>query len=305
MSGTLPAHEPECLETESDSVELLLQARPRDLGGFAVRRVLPAASRRQVGPFIFFDHFGPAQLPAGTGMDVRPHPHIGLATVTYLFEGEIIHRDSLGNVHPIRPGDINWMIAGRGIVHSERSSDEERRRGPRLHGIQSWVALPLEQEETDPAFQHHPLQTIPRVERPGAGSTCSPEPPTAPARRWRCCRRRSTCTPGWKRARGCRSTTSTPSGPLRGRGRRRLRWPELRRRDDGGLAAGHARHHRGRRPTRFMMVGGARLAGERLVWWNFVSSSRERLERAKEDWNQDRFPSIPTDAHERIPLPDR
>ena len=130
MSGTLPAHEPDCLEEESDSVELLLQSRPRDLGGFSVRRVLPAASRRLVGPFIFFDHFGPTQLPAGTGMDVRPHPHIGLCTVTYLYEGEIIHRDSLGNVQPIRPGDINWMVAGRGIVHSERSSDDERRRGP-------------------------------------------------------------------------------------------------------------------------------------------------------------------------------
>jgi hypothetical protein len=164
MSGTLPANEPARVQDESSAVELLIDARPRDLGGFEVRRVLPSVARRLVGPFIFFDHMGPAQLAIGQGFDVRPHPHISLATVTYLFDGEIDHRDSLGSFQTIRPGDVNWMLAGRGIVHSERSSPASRQRGVRVHGIQSWVALPLEHEEAEPRFEHHPGATIPRLE---------------------------------------------------------------------------------------------------------------------------------------------
>src|SRR5450755_141335 len=142
-------------------VEHVIAARKRDLGGFTVRRVLPAAEARMVGPFIFFDHLGPLSLGPGEGLDVRPHPHIALATVTYLFAGSIMHRDSLGSVQEIRPGDVNWMTAGCGIVHSERSSDAERRRGVRAHGIQSWVALPDGQEEVAPDFQHHPAASLP------------------------------------------------------------------------------------------------------------------------------------------------
>lgn len=152
-----------------DSIEMVITPRLRDLGeGFNVRRVLPVAKRRHVGPFVFFDHMGPVQFDPGHGLDVRPHPHIGLATVTYLFEGEIMHRDSLGMVQPIRPGDVNWMVAGRGIAHSERTRDEIRKSGAPLHGIQSWFALPKAHEETEPTFHHHPASSLPEIEKPGA-----------------------------------------------------------------------------------------------------------------------------------------
>ena len=151
------------------SVEVVLTARPRDIGAdFPLSRVLPAPTRRMVGPFIFFDHMGPGDLPPGRGFDVRPHPHVGLATVTWLFEGEIVHRDSLGFEQPIRPGELNWMIAGRGIVHSERSPAEARVNGAHMEGLQLWVALPDEHEDTEPAFHHHPADTLPHIHRPGA-----------------------------------------------------------------------------------------------------------------------------------------
>src|SRR5262245_25942604 len=159
------------IDRETDGVILVIEPRPRDLGGFTVRRLLPPAGNRMVGPFIFLDHMGPAVMEPGAGMDVRPHPHIALATVTYLFEGEIIHRDTLGSERAIHPGDVNWMLAGRGIAHSERSSPEERARGPRLHGIQSWVALPTAHEEDAPAFAHHPASSLPKVSRGGAELT--------------------------------------------------------------------------------------------------------------------------------------
>ena len=151
----------------ADPISLVITPRSRDLGGFSVRRALPDGRRRTVGPFIFFDHMGPADFAPGHGIDVRPHPHIALATVTFLFEGEILHRDSLGSVQPIRPGDVNWMLAGRGIVHSERTREEVRRSGSRLHGIQSWVALPRAAEDTAPAFVHHPAATLPRIQTAG------------------------------------------------------------------------------------------------------------------------------------------
>src|SRR5215471_6478924 len=151
----------------TDAVETVIDARPRDLGGFLVGRVLPSTARRLVGPFIFFDHMGPAELAPGQAVDVRPHPHINLATVTYLFEGEIMHRDSLGSEQPIRPGAINWMTAGRGIVHSERTPPELRRSGSRLHGIQLWVALPTAHEEIEPDFRHYPTEDIPALDRDG------------------------------------------------------------------------------------------------------------------------------------------
>jgi redox-sensitive bicupin YhaK (pirin superfamily) len=169
----------------SASIERVIEPRPRDLGGFEVRRVLPAAGRNTVGPFIFFDHLGPAQFAAGAGIDVRPHPHVCLATVTYLFAGELVHRDSLGFVQPIRPGDVNWMTAGRGIVHSERTDSVLRQRPTRIHGIQSWVALPTSAEENEPAFFHHPAATLPLIERPGvrmrviAGSAWGERSPVA------------------------------------------------------------------------------------------------------------------------------
>ena len=302
--STLPAHDPECVHVESASIELTIEARPRDLGGFTVRRVLPSATRRLVGPFIFFDHMGPADIAPGVGFDVRPHPHIALATVTYLFDGEIVHRDSLGSVQPIRPGDVNWMVAGRGIVHSERSGDEWRRRGGRVHGIQSWVALPIADEETAPRFDHHPTSTIPRVTRGGAvldviaGEAFGVRAPAAVLSptlyvhvRLEAGAILTLDDDHEERAVyvvegtiGCDGRTVEPGTMI-----------VLR----PGVRVAVAAHG----PARLMLVGGARLAGERHIYWNFVSSSQARLARAKDDWRNDRFPTIPGDDIERIPLP--
>ncbi len=151
----------------TSSIEMLIAPRTTDLGDFEVRRVLPYRDKRMVGPFVFFDHMGPAVFAPGKGIDVRPHPHIGLATVTYLFEGEIMHRDSLGSELAIRPGAVNWMTAGRGIVHSERTDDAERAKTSRVHGIQAWVALPKTHEKTEPAFKHHPSDALPKFVQDG------------------------------------------------------------------------------------------------------------------------------------------
>jgi redox-sensitive bicupin YhaK (pirin superfamily) len=304
MSGTLPANEPACHETASPSVALVIDARPRDVGGFSVRRLLPSASQRLVGPFIFFDHMGPADLAPGAGFNVRPHPHIGLATVTYLFDGEIVHRDSLGSIQPIRPGDVNWMVAGRGIAHSERTSAEAQRTGIGIHGIQSWVALPLEHEEMAPRFEHHATRTIPTVERDGArldviaGTAFGARSPVA-----------------------CLSPTLYVHARLDAGARLTVDTEHEERAvyivegaiscDDRRFAAGTLVVFRTGVPvvveaqeaTRMMLLGGAKLAGERLVWWNFVASSKERIERAKDEWKNRRFPAIPGDDIDFIPLP--
>ena len=158
-----PAPDPLCDKAAADLIETVIVPRARDLGGFSVRRALPSAQRQMVGPFIFFDQMGPAEFLLGSGLDVRPHPHIGLATVTYLFAGEIMHRDSLGTEQRIRPGDVNWMTAGRGIAHSERSPESERAMGGNLFGIQAWVALPAMTEETAPTFAHHGKEALPVI----------------------------------------------------------------------------------------------------------------------------------------------
>jgi redox-sensitive bicupin YhaK (pirin superfamily) len=305
MSGTFPAHEPEWLDGPSDSVEVLINARPRDLGGFAVRRVLPSARRRLIGPFIFFDHMGPAELAVGKGIDVRPHPHIGLATVTYLFEGELDHRDSLGTLRTIRPGDVNWMVAGRGIVHSERSGPESRKLGVHMHGIQCWLALPLEEEQTEPRFEHHPTATIPKLTLDGAelevvaGAAYGVESPV-----------------------GILSPTlyvharldAGASLPIDDAYEERAIYViegeigcERRKFGPGAMLvlrpAAKLTITAGQR-TRVMLVGGAKLAGERHIYWNFVSSSAERLEQAKQNWANGRFSKVPGDEVEFIPLPD-
>ena len=165
----LEASDPLCTDcATTPAVETIIASRKRDIGGFSVGRLLPAAARRRVGPFVFFDHMGPADLAPGHGIDVRPHPHINLATVTYLFEGGIVHRDSVGSVQPIQPGAINWMTAGRGIVHSERTGPGRRKKGSRLHGLQLWVALPKAHEETEPEFRHYPAASLPELEADGA-----------------------------------------------------------------------------------------------------------------------------------------
>ena len=289
----------------SASIERVIEPRPRDLGGFEVRRVLPAASRNMVGPFIFFDHLGPAQFAAGAGIDVRPHPHICLATVTYLFTGELVHRDSLGFVQPIRPGDVNWMTAGRGIVHSERTDAVLRQRSTRIHGIQSWVALPTSAEETEPAFFHHPAATLPLIERPGV-------------------RMRVIAGTAW----GERSPVATFSKTLYvdaelASGARLELADEHRERalyvadgrialDAGEYTSGHMivldpggkTEIRALADSRVMLVGGEPLDGPRYIWWNFVASSQERIEQGKRDWAEQRFPRVPGET-EFIPLPDR
>jgi len=283
----------------------VIDARSRDLGGFTVGRVLPSGARKLIGPFIFFDHMGPATFPPGRGIDVRPHPHIGLATVTYLFAGEIVHRDSLGSHQPIRPGDVNWMTAGRGIAHSERTAAEPRQAGSRLDGLQLWVALPRTHEETDPEFHHHPARDLPsgtigdtRI-RVLAGSAFGR---TSPVR---------TFSPLFY------VDAAMPAGselPLPDEHEERAAYVV-----SGAIECGRERAERGRMlvftpgaaatlravsDARVALVGGAPIDGERHLFWNFVSSSRARIEQAKRDWREGRFPKVPGDEQEFIPLPD-
>jgi redox-sensitive bicupin YhaK (pirin superfamily) len=309
MSGTLPANEPKCVDDESSAVELLIDSRPRDLGGFEVRRVLPSPMRRLVGPFIFFDHMGPASLAPGVGFDVRPHPHIALATLTFLFEGEIDHRDSLGSFQTIRPGDVNWMVAGRGIVHSERAGAEARQRGVKMHGIQSWAALPIEHEEIDPRFEHYGAAEIPRVEIGGAridvvaGTAFGKKSPVAvlsPS-----LYAHALLAPGARfvlDAEHEERALYVVEGAMSCDGRvfEAGTMVVLKRGIDVAVSAVEGADA----AARIMLVGGAKLQGERHVYWNFVSSSAARIEKAKSDWKERRFPAIPGDDQEFIPLPE-
>lgn len=301
-----PSLDPACSSHAPEStIATVIDALPRDLGGFAVRRVLPSPARRMVGPFTFFDHMGPADFGSGEGIDVRPHPHIGLATVTYLFEGEIVHRDSLGSHQPIRPGDINWMIAGRGIVHSERTAGAHRQSGSRVHGLQLWVALPQAYEEIEPAFHHHPGATLPEGEHDGvhlrvlAGAAYGMTSPV------------KTLSPLFY------VDAVLPADgelPLPEDYEERAVYVV-----EGAIGCGLERAETGRMlvfskgtklplraeaPTRVVLIGGAPLDGERHIFWNFVSSSKDRIEQAKRDWKERRFPEVPGDEHEFIPLPE-
>ncbi|MCC7510489.1 MAG: pirin family protein [Planctomycetes bacterium] len=305
-----PVNEPACPEPSAagdgkTAIETVIDARARDLGGVAIRRVLPSSARRMVGPFTFLDQMGPLIVGESPALDVRPHPHIGLATVTYLFEGEILHRDSLGFEQPIRPGDINWMTAGRGIVHSERTPPGQRRNGSRLYGLQLWVALPLAHEETDPSFHHYPGSTLPAREQAGvrlrvlAGSAydmTSPVQVLSPLFYVD-----AAMSPG--------SELALPTGHDE-----RAAYVI-----EGALRCGGERAEAGRMlvfskeaqvvltaeaATRVVLLGGAPLDGKRYIDWNFVSSSKDRLDQAKRDWRQGRFPKVPGDEHEFIPLPE-
>jgi hypothetical protein len=287
------------------AIEQVIVPRARDLGGFSVRRALPAAGRQMIGPFIFFDQMGPAEFLLGTGMDVRPHPHIGLATITYLFDGEIWHRDSLGTSLPIRPGAVNLMTAGRGIVHSERTAPELRAKGQRLFGIQAWMALPKAHEEAMPAFQHVPAGDLPRIEGEGKrvrvilGSLLGATAPTAfPHASFYA---EAVLAPGAvlpldpaydERGIYIASGTIDIAGDTFEAGRLLVFSPGDR---ISLLATSNAR---------LMLLGGEPMDGPRHIWWNFVSSSKERLEAAKEDWRQARFAIVPGDEIERIPLPE-
>ncbi|HXH03489.1 MAG TPA: pirin family protein [Candidatus Competibacteraceae bacterium] len=287
------------------AIELIIEPRARDLGGFSVRRVLPYVRRRHVGPFVFLDHMGPLRFAPGQGVDVRPHPHIGLATVTYLFEGELVHRDSLGYVQSIRPGDVNWMTAGCGIVHSERSAPEQRTAGARLHGIQSWVALPRAEEECKPSFHHHPAATLPSFEESGArltliaGTAYGRQAPVAVRSPLfyldaRLSAGAALALPAEyaERAVYVAEGEVTVAGQPLAAGRMAVLAP-------GGGASVCATA-----PARIMLLGGEALDGERIIWWNFVASSKARIEQAKRDWAEERFPPVPGES-ERIPLPER
>ena len=276
-----------------------------DLGDFKVRRTLPAKSRTMVGPFIFVDQFGPARLPPGHGMDVRPHPHINLATVTYLFEGAIEHRDSLGTRAVIKPGAVNLMTAGRGIVHSERSPATEGPDGPTLYGMQTWLALPDDQEEIDPAFEHVDGTALPLVEGDGVSA-------------------RVLMGTLWGKTAGVTEHSQTiyadimlgagASVPIdAGADERAVLLVEGGASLEGQtldpyvlyvLAPGQAMTLKAETPARVMLLGGEAFATKRHVFWNFVSSSRDRINQAKEDWKAMRFPLVPGDDKEFIPFPE-
>ncbi len=288
------------------AVARVLEGRPRDLGGFGVRRVLPARGLQTVGPFIFFDHMGPATFAPGAGVDVRPHPHIGLATVTYLYAGEFMHRDSLGTQQLIRPGDVNWMVAGRGIVHSERTPPEARRAGTgaTIHGIQTWIALPRDHEEAPPDFEHHPASTLPELRSTGAvlrliaGEAYGQRSPASvfSGMFYVDARLEAGATAGLppeypERAVYVAEGAIDAAGTRHGVGEMIV------------FGAGGAPTIRALEASRVMLLGGAPLDGPRYIWWNFVSSSRERIEQAKRDWRERRFAAVPGDD-ERIPLPE-
>ena len=282
---------------------LVLQPRTRDLGEFEVRRVLPQKACRMVGPFIFFDHFGPVRLPEGSGMDVRPHPHVCLATVTYLFDGEIMHRDSLGKVQAIRPGAVNWMTAGRGIVHSERSPEAERQKGPNLHGIQSWVALPDGKEEMSPDFSHYSADSLPDWESSGtrvrliAGRLGGQESPVRVASPTLYADVQMTPGSEWRvPAEAPERALYLVDGELAldGHGLQPRTMCVLPPSREVRLTSGCG--------ARLMLLGGEPV-GQRYIWWNFVASTRERITRAAADWQAGRFARVP-DEDEFIPLPE-
>jgi redox-sensitive bicupin YhaK (pirin superfamily) len=286
-------------------LELRILPRARDIGGFGVRRVLPFTRRRQLGPFVFLDQLGPTELAAGTGVDVPPHPHIGLATVTYLWEGEIDHRDSLGTFQTIRPGEINWMTAGQGIVHSERTPAALRAGPHRLHGIQLWVALPQEREEMAPEFQHHSAATLPRIEQPGvsirllAGAAFGA---SAPVRVY------SPLAYADVELEAGAQLVLPPEYSERAvyllQGALQLEPGELEPAEQATpqLLVFHpgAASVQAVGKTRLLLLAGEPL-GERHMWWNFVSSSAERIQRAKRDWNEGRFPLLSADPDTKEP----
>ncbi|MGO9358866.1 MAG: pirin family protein [Xanthobacteraceae bacterium] len=301
-----PASDPALGDARScDALDLVIVPRVRDLGdGFNVRRALPHGRRQMVGPFIFFDHFGPVQFIAGKGMDVRPHPHIGLATVTYLFDGHIMHRDSEGHVQEIMPGAMNLMTAGRGIAHSERTPDVERAAGQSMLGLQSWIALPAGREEIDPSFQHFGATQLPVVRDTGitarviAGSAFGTTSPVEMVSPWFYVEV---------------ALDAGHAAPLDADHEERAIYLV-----DGEVEIAGDRFEgprllifrpgdritvRATTPARMMFLGGSALEGPRHIWWNFVSSSRERIEQAKADWKAGHFPAVPGE-HEFIPLPE-
>lgn len=304
---TLP-HIPDPLPGDiaaADAIETVIVPRARDIGSFEVRRALPSAQRQMVGPFIFFDQFGPVLMQAGQGLDVRPHPHIGLSTVTWVYDGVIQHKDNLGYDQPIKPGELNWMTAGKGIVHSERTPPKERSAGQKVYGIQSWVALPKQYEDAAPGFEHVAAAALPVLEdgarkvRVIAGSIYGASSPVK-----------------------THSDLFYADVTLGAGGRLPLPTGHEERGiyvSEGSIDVSGETHEAGRlvvfhprdpivistrTGARFMMLGGEPMDGPRYIWWNFVSSSKDKLEAAKDDWKQARFAIVPGDEKEFIPLPE-
>ena len=292
-------------EAGPGGVDQVIVPRARDIGSFEVRRALPARGRQMVGPFIFFDQMGPAELLTGEGMDVRPHPHIGLATITWLLDGEIRHRDSLGSDQLIRPGEVNWMIAGRGIAHSERTPDDLRPVSKTLTGLQSWVALPKDREEVAPSFDHHGADALPLIEDRGlklvliAGTG------------WGV---RSPVTVFSEMVYADASLSAGAVLPVPAEHEERALYLMSGKIEIAGdrfeagsllvLHPGDSTAIRALADSRLLVLGGAAMDGPRHIWWNFVSSSKERIDQAKADWRAGRFDAVPGDD-EFIPLPDR
>jgi redox-sensitive bicupin YhaK (pirin superfamily) len=291
--------------TAAEAIETIIVPRLRDIGPFMVRRALPAAQRQMVGPFIFLDHMGPAEVISGEQFDVRPHPHIGLATVTYLYDGEIVHRDSVGSEQAIRPGDVNWMTAGKGIAHSERSPAASHGRPVRSHGFQTWVALPKTHEEAEPTFFHHGKGDLPVISGDGAevrlavGSLYGASAPVA------------TFTEMFfadvSLAAGARlpvDATHEERGAYLTEGTVEIAGDVF---EAGRLVVfrpGDAHVVTARTAARLILLGGEPMDGRRHIWWNFVSSSKERIEQAKEDWKNGRFDKVFGDERDFIPLPE-
>ena len=288
-----------------NAVETVIVPRAVDLGEMTVRRALPSTKRQMVGPFIFFDQMGPAEFLTDQGIDVRPHPHINLATLTYLLEGEILHRDSLGTEQAIRPGAVNWMRAGRGIVHSERTADGRRRTGQRLFGLQTWIALPEAVEESEPEFHHHGAGDLPVIEADGVtariiagtafGATSALE--TASETLYadlRLAAGRSVPIDAAYEERALYTIAGTVeiAGDRFEAGQLLI------------LRPGDAITLKASSDARVMLFGGAPMEGPRWIWWNFVSSRPERIEAAKEEWRRGRFDTVPGDEADFIPLPE-
>lgn len=297
----LEANEPTCAR-RGEVIDVLVKGNGKDLGGFCVRRVLPAPLVRRVGPFVFFDEMGPADFPSGQGINVRPHPHIGLATVTFLFEGEILHRDSLGYTQPIQPGAVNLMNAGRGIVHSERTSEELLRSGQRLHGIQVWMALPDDKQESEPSFVHYPKSILPVIENEGVITTViigkhegEVSPVTVQA---------ETIYLSMSFDAGASYDLDVTheqvaiyvvSGEI-GVDGQTVSSGEM------AVLANHSVTLSATSASILMVIGGENV-GRREMYWNFVHTSRARIEQAKQDWRDMKFTLVPGDE-EFIPLPD-
>ena len=296
---------------QCDAIETLIVPRARDIGAFEVRRALPSSQRQMVGPFIFFDQMGPAEFITDQGMDVRPHPHIGLATITYLYEGGIYHRDSLGNALEIEPGAVNWMVAGKGITHSERTAPEWRKAGETLFGIQTWVALPEHAEDTAPAFEHAPMDTLPFLEGEGKqvrlilGSLYGEK---APVKTFSDMFYADAVL--FEGAKLALTTEHEDRGIYVANGEIEIAGETYAEGQMLVFRPGHEITVTATRDARLVLLGGETLNGPRYIWWNFVATSQDRIDAAKAawaagDWANGRFQLPPDDLDEFIPLPAR